>query len=55
MSLIVTCKQLILCQELIDIIIDHAHNDHDVLLNCSLASRIFLASSRLYLFERLRL
>ena len=55
MSFIMTCKQLVLCQELIDIIIDHAHDDRDVLLNCSLASRIFLPSTRLYLFERLHL
>ena len=46
---------LVLCQELIDIIVDYAHNDFGTLLNCSLASRVFLPSSRFHLFKRRRL
>jgi hypothetical protein len=50
-----TCNRLLLSQELIDIIVDYAHDDFDILLNCSLASRLFLPSSRLHLFEQLEL
>jgi len=50
-----TGKRLFLSQELIDIIVDHTHNDRSTLLNCSLASRLFLSSSRFHLFERLHL
>lgn len=48
-------KRLFLCQELIDVIVDYAHNDFDTLLSCSLASRHFVPSSRYHLFERMRL
>jgi hypothetical protein len=35
--------------------VDYAHDDRGSLLNCSLASRLFLPSARFYLFERLHL
>ena len=35
-------ERSVLCQELIDIIVDYAHDDRGSLLNCSLASRLFL-------------
>ena len=50
-----TCKRLLLSPELIDIIVDYAHDDFDTLLNYSLASRLFLPSSRFHLFEWLDL
>ena len=47
--------RLVLYQELIDMVVDYAYNDHDTLLNCSLASPLFLPSSRFHLFEELHL
>lgn len=43
----------ILCQELIDIIVDYNHSDHATLISCSLTSHLFLPSSRFHLFSRL--
>jgi hypothetical protein len=43
----------ILCQELIDIIVDYFHDDYTTLISCSLTSRLFLPSSRFHLFKRL--
>ena len=45
-------QRLVLCQELIDLIVDYAHDDFDTLISCSLASRVFLPSSRFHLFKR---
>jgi hypothetical protein len=42
-------------QELIDIVVDYIRNDYKILLNCSLASRLFLPSSRFHLFQELHL
>lgn len=46
---------LVLCQELIDTIIDYTWDDRDVLINCCLASGLFLPSARRHLFEQITL
>jgi hypothetical protein len=50
-----TRKRPVLSPELIDLIVDFAHDDRSILLNCSLVSGVFLLSSRFHLFERLHL
>jgi hypothetical protein len=50
-----TRKRPVLSPELIDVIVDFAHNDRSVLLNCSLVSGVFLLSSCFHLFEHLHL
>lgn len=51
----ISLKQLSLSQELIDMVVDYAHNNFNTLISCSLASRHFVQCSRYHLFERLRL
>jgi len=50
-----THKHPVLSPELIDVIVDFAHDDRSFLLNCSLVSSAFLPSSRFHLFEQLHL
>ncbi|KAJ6588074.1 hypothetical protein B0H19DRAFT_1366790 [Mycena capillaripes] len=42
-------------QELVDIIIDHLHNDIPSLKSCSLAAHSFLASARIHIFNKIEI